>query len=95
MNLLVQPVALAAQNAVPVLHAQRCAGEYVVLGDGQVDDFVGFQKGREDRPGLEHHAAQIDLAEELGIGQDDFGVLGKRGSLNAGAMEAAARLRCN
>ena len=90
MNLLMQAVALAAQDAVPVLHTQRCAGEDVMLGDGQVEDFIGFEERREDGPALQHHAAHLHFAEELGIRQDDLGVLGERGGLNAGAMEAAA-----
>ena len=69
VNLLVQAVALAAEDAVPVLHAQRGAGETVVLGDGQIDDFVGFKEGREDRPAFEHHAAEFDFAESSGSGR--------------------------
>ena len=92
MNLLVQAVALAAEDAVPVLHAQRDADQAVVLGDGQVDDLVGFKEGREDGPALEHHAAEIDFAVELGIGKNDFGALGAGRGLNAGALKAAARL---
>ena len=92
MNLLVEPVALAAEDAVPVLHAQRDAHQAVMLGDGQVDDLVGFKKRREDGPALEHHAAEIDLAIKLGVGQDDLGALSAGGGLDAGALEAAARL---
>ncbi len=63
-----------------------------MLGDGQVDDLVGLKKRREDGPALQHHAAHIHFAEELGIGQNHLGALGARGGLNAGALKAAARL---
>jgi len=75
MNLLVQPIALAAQNAVPVLHAQRCAGQHVMLGDGKVDDLVGFKNGVKTGQ-LFSTRRQIHLAEEFGIGQDDLSSLG-------------------
>ena len=92
MNLLVQPVALAAENSVPVLHAERRAGEDVMLGDGQIEDLIGFEKGREDRPAFQHHAAHLHFAEEFRIGQNNLGVLGEGSGLNAGAMEATAGL---
>ncbi len=63
-----------------------------MLGDGQVEDFVGFKEGREDGPTLEHHAAQIHFAVEIGVGKNDFGALGAGSGLNAGALKAAARL---
>ena len=83
VNLLVQPVALPAQNAVPVFHAQSGARKLMMLGDGQVEDLVGFEKRREDGPALQHHAAHVHLAEMLGIGQNDLGALGARRRLNA------------
>ena len=63
MNLLMEAIALAAEDAVPVFHAKSCAGEDVVLGDGQVEDFVGFKEWREDGPAFEDHAAEIDFAK--------------------------------
>src|SRR5665213_124768 len=92
VNLLVQAVALSAQNAVPVLHAKGNAGEFVLLGDGQVEDLVGFKKRPKDGPILEHDAIYVHLAEELGIGKDHFSALGAGRSLNARALKAAAGL---
>src|ERR1017187_5104249 len=92
VNLLVQAVALAAENTVPVLHAKRDASEAVVLGDGQVNNLVGLKEGREDGPALQDHTAEIDLAVEIGVGKNDFGALGAGSGLNSGALKAAARL---
>ena len=63
-----------------------------MLGDGQIDDLVGFEKRRKDRPAFQHHAAHVHLAEMVGIGQNDFGALGARRRLDARALKAAARL---
>jgi len=44
VNLLMQPLALSAQDAVPFLHPQRGAGQAVVLGNRNVNHLVGAQK---------------------------------------------------
>jgi hypothetical protein len=54
VDLLMEPVALAVQDAVPVLHAKGDADQAVVLGIGEIDDLVGFKKRREDGPAFEH-----------------------------------------
>ncbi len=61
VNLLMQPVALAAENAVPVLHAQCGAGEFVVFGDGQIENLVGFEKWDEHGPAFQapHHPYRL------------------------------------
>ena len=92
MNLLVQPVSLAAQNPVPVLHAQRCAGKLVMLGDRQIENLVGLEKRREYRPALQHHAAQFHLAKQLRIGQNHLGILCPRRRFDPRPMKAPPRL---
>ena len=95
VNLLVQSITLAAEDAIPVLHAQRDSNQPVMLGNGQIKDFVGFKKRREDRPALEHHTAEIDLAIKLGIGKNHLGALGAGGSLNAGTRESSGGAHCS
>src|ERR1019366_2575382 len=77
--------------AIPILHAKRHPDQAVVLGNGQVDNLVRFEKGREDRPALQNHAAQINFSVEFRVGKDHFGSLCQSSSLYAGAMKAAAR----
>src|ERR1035438_8888971 len=45
VNVLVQLLTRSAQDAVPVLHSQCRARQAVVLGNRDVDHFVGVQKG--------------------------------------------------
>ena len=92
VNLLVQAIALSAQNSVPVLHSKRDAHQAVMLGDGQVEDLVRLKKRLEDGPALQHHAANVHLLKELGIGENHLGSLGARSSLNARTQETAAWL---
>jgi len=42
VNLLVKTISLAAEDAVPVFHAESGANQPVVLGNGLVDNLVGF-----------------------------------------------------
>ena len=92
MNLLVEAVALAAEDAVPVLHAEGDADQAVMLGNGQVDDLVGFKKRDEDGPAFEHDAVEIDFAIQFGVGKDDFSAFSEGCGLDSRTLEAAAGL---
>ncbi len=52
MNLLVQAIALASQDAEPVLEAERRTSQGMVLGNRQIDDFIGLQKRFKYLPAL-------------------------------------------
>ena len=72
VDALVQAVSPPAEDAVPVLHRRRELGEVVVLGDRDVDDLVGVDQRREDRPLVEHIALEAHRAETVLLGQDDL-----------------------
>jgi len=91
VDLLMQTAPLPAQDSIPVLHPQRHAAKAVMFGDGQVDDLVGLEKRSEHGPALQHHSTKIDLAKQIGIGQDHLGPRGPRSRFDAGPMETAAR----
>jgi hypothetical protein len=91
VDLLMETVALAAEDAVPVLHAKSDADQAVVLGDREIDDLVGFKEWREDGPAFQDDTAKFDFAVELGIGKDDLRSLRARSGLDTGALKAAAR----
>ena len=57
-------------DAVPVLHRAGVLREVVVLGDGHVDDLVGVDERRVDRPLVEHVALQAHRAEAVLGGED-------------------------
>ncbi len=92
MNLLMQPISLAAQNSVPVLHPQRCAGQLVMLRNRQIENLVGLKKRREYRPAFQHHPAQFHLAKQLRIRQNNLGILSPRRRFDPRPMKAPPRL---
>ena len=92
MDFLVQLMTRSSQDAVPILHPQSGAGQAVVLGDGNVDDFVGSEEGIENRPFAKNFALQIHVLEPGEIGQDDFGSLTPRRLRDARPLETPPRL---
>ena len=66
--------------------------EVVVLGDRDVDDLVGVDERRVDRPLVEHLALQAHLAEAMLGRQDHLGAERVRRAPDARALEAAVRL---
>ena len=92
MDALVQAVPLAAEDAIPVLHTERGAGQAVVLGDGNVDDFVRFQKRLKDGPFLQDITAEIHFPEFFGLGEKDIRTLKACRFGDTGALETAARI---
>ena len=92
MNLLMQPISLPAQNPVPVLHPKRCAGQFVVLRDRQIENLVGLKKRREYRPAFQNDPAQFHLAKQLRIRQNHLGILCPRRCFDPRAMETSPRL---
>ena len=70
VQVLVPRMALAADDAHVVLHAQRGAAQAVVLGDRHVDHQVGLGDLRVDRPGREPLAAELHVPEALLIEVD-------------------------
>ena len=73
MNLLMQLVALPPEHAIPVLHAESCAGERVMLGDRDIDDLVDIQEGIEHLPRVQNFSLEIHFLEHGRFGKNNFG----------------------
>ena len=93
VDVLVELVAAAAQQAVPVLGGHRGPAQVVVLDRGDADDLVGaVERPPEERPVLDpggaRHVQHLELA---GRGQEHPRARGHRRLLDAGAVKAALR----
>ena len=63
-------IAGAAGRAEPILHAQGQAAERMVLGDGDVDDLVGFDDVEDDVPFLDPDALDGRLLDPVVVDEE-------------------------
>ncbi len=89
VDVLVQAVAPAADDAVPVLHSAGEPGQVVVLGHRHVDDLVRVDQGREDRPLVEDLAVHPHGSVAVLGRQNDLGAQRVRLAPDSGALVAA------
>lgn len=92
MNPLMQLIPRSAQDSIPILHPESCSGQGVMLGNGDVDDFVDIEVRLEHLPAGQHLTLQIDLFESRGIGENHFSSRILRGGSNSGGLETSPRL---
>ena len=92
VDVLMEAIAPATENAVPIFHGGGELGQVVVLGHGYVDHLVGVDQGGEDRPLVEHIAFEAHGAKAMFRRKHDLGPHRIRLAPDAGALEAAIRV---
>jgi len=90
VNLLVQPRARPAQQAVPVLEPAGEARQGVVLHDREVDDAVRLEQRREDLPRIENGAIESRAGESRLGRQEERGARGECGGTDPRSLAQRA-----